>query len=95
MPIVSAQITSQSGPTLDVFVAVSSLRHQALLSANSPVPNPLPVRALIDTGASMTCVDPSETNLASFGYEVLIGRDVLNKCLLVYNGPLAVFSLAQ
>jgi hypothetical protein len=31
----------------------------ALQAANSPVPAPVPIRALVDTGASCSCVDPS------------------------------------
>jgi hypothetical protein len=30
-----------------------------LEKAHQPVPNPVPIRALVDTGASCTCVDPS------------------------------------
>lgn len=32
--------------------------------------------------------------LASQGYEVLIGRDILADCILVYNGPTESFTLA-
>jgi predicted aspartyl protease len=48
-----------SGPLMDAFVGVSDARRTALQSLNQPIPNPIQVRALIDTGASGTCVDPS------------------------------------
>lgn len=44
---------------LDCFIGVSSARRVALTAAQQPVPSPVQVRALIDTGASHTCVDPS------------------------------------
>jgi hypothetical protein len=39
-------------------VGVSKARGIALISAGLTVPEPLPIRALIDTGASCTCIDP-------------------------------------
>lgn len=44
---------------VDAFVCVSSGRRAALIAANSPVPQNHRIRALIDTGASGSCVDPS------------------------------------
>ena len=41
------------------FVGVSEARRAALIAAGQPVPNPERITALIDTGASGTCVDPS------------------------------------
>ncbi len=41
------------------FVGVSAARKDALAAAKQPIPNPVRVSALIDTGASGTCVDPS------------------------------------
>jgi hypothetical protein len=35
-----------------------------------------------------------EVALMSTGIDVLLGRDVLDKCLFVYNGPTGAFSLA-
>ena len=37
---------------------MSNARRSALTAAGQAVPNPFQVRALIDTGASDTCVDP-------------------------------------
>jgi len=47
-----------NGPLLDAFVGVSDARRTTLLSLNQTVPNPFQIRALVDTGASGTCVDP-------------------------------------
>jgi hypothetical protein len=35
-----------------------------------------------------------EQPLGPLGYQALLGRDVLAKCLLVYDGPSATFTLA-
>ena len=114
-----------------------------------PVPNPVQIRGLVDTGASGTCVDPSVLTtlglsptgsvtvntpstgtqphvadqydvslmipgahpthaplvvqnlpvmcaelLVPQGFHVLIGRDILSRCLLNYNGPMNLFTLA-
>jgi hypothetical protein len=48
-----------AGPLLTAFVGVSQLRSEALRAANEPVPTAVRVQALVDTGASCTCVDPS------------------------------------
>ena len=55
-------LTVQSGPggaVLDAWVGISQARRTALAAENQPQPPPIQVRALIDTGASHTCVDPS------------------------------------
>jgi len=48
-----------NGPVLTAVVAVSQERNAALVAAGKPVPKPVPITALVDTGASATCVDPS------------------------------------
>jgi hypothetical protein len=48
-----------NGPVLNAIVAVSQERNAALVAAGQPAPKPQPIRALVDTGASATCVDPS------------------------------------
>jgi len=58
LPHFTRQISPQ-GPIVDAFVVVSLGRASALTSANQTIPQPIRVRALIDTGASHTCVDPS------------------------------------
>jgi len=47
------------GPILVAYVGVSNARRVALVAAKQQIPNPIQVRALVDTGASGTCVDPS------------------------------------
>lgn len=44
---------------------VSTPRRQALLAAGQPVPDPMIVRLLVDTGASGTCID--QTHLVKLG----------------------------
>lgn len=58
MPFVTLPL-SAAGPMMDVLVAVSAPLHHALQKAGKPVPPPQQARALIDTGASCTCIDPS------------------------------------
>lgn len=60
MPHFTLQL-SPSGPLVDAFVSVSQARAAALMAENPPqtVATPRQIRALIDTGASNTCVDPS------------------------------------
>ena len=48
-----------SGPVVNAGVSVSEGRRQALLAANEPVPEIQVIRALIDTGASFTSIDPA------------------------------------
>ena len=48
----------ENGPLLNAVVHVSGARSTVLRSLGQPVPNAVPVRALVDTGASITCVDP-------------------------------------
>jgi len=56
---------SAGAPVIDLLVGVSGPRAEALKKANQAIPNPIPVRALIDTGASCTSIDP--TVLKSLG----------------------------
>lgn len=132
------------GPVVNVLVGLNAADVRILRMAGRPVPQPLSLRALIDTGAEVSCVDaqaiaplvllgvtpvryvianlpvaggllpaaeytvslsivhpsgksranlvlPSqsivELSLGQLGYQVLIGRDVLDRCLHIYNGP--------
>lgn len=142
--------TSQAlGPRLNALITVTNQRGQALKDAGLTVPSAVPVVAMVDTGASSTCVDPSVLNqlglsptgsvpvhtpssgatpamkdqfdfglvipgadrshaplilgaipvlsaelVATQGFEVLIGRDILQNCVLVYNGYAQFFTLA-
>jgi hypothetical protein len=132
---------------LQAYVAVSKARGQALTAAGQPVAQPVLITALVDTGASCTCVDPAalaqlqltptgSVSLATpttgsglvsadqydvaliipapngqpllletipvvasqlktaQGFDALIGRDILGRCILNYNGDAGLFTLA-
>ncbi|MGD0183195.1 MAG: retropepsin-like aspartic protease [Terriglobales bacterium] len=64
MPHFTLQLSPQ-GPIVNAGVMVGAAREQALQDAGQNVPNPQMVRALIDTGASISGVDP--TVLAALG----------------------------
>lgn len=132
-------VLQQTGPIIDVQVAVPTALEQLLRQSSKPVPPPVKGRALIDTGATISSVDDATirglgvspvglintgtaggpqqqnmyparfilqagwtfefsrvtgSNLTGTGLVALIGRDVLSRTILVYNGPLGVFSLA-
>jgi hypothetical protein len=120
-----------AGPVLNAGVAVSEGRRNALAAAGQAIPAMQYVRALVDTGASFTSVDPqvlSSLNLTPTGaieivtqstgqgthttdtYDVdftiwrwpwryaalhaLIGRDIMQRCILIYNGETSLFTLS-
>lgn len=58
MPHLNLQI-GPLGPVLDLQVQPSQPRTQALTAAGQAVPQPVLIRALVDTGASCTCIDPN------------------------------------
>lgn len=58
MPHFTLQI-APGGPILTAAVTVSEARAAALRASGKPVPDVVPIQALVDTGASCTCVDPS------------------------------------
>lgn len=69
MPHFTLQI-EPGGPFLYAFVRVSQPKAAALTSAGQAVPSPVPIRGLVDTGASSTCIDPSvlsSLNLSPIG----------------------------
>ena len=47
-----------------------------------------------DLSLVLRAVPVIESNLANQGFQALIGRDILAKCLFVYNGTEETFSLA-
>jgi hypothetical protein len=147
MPVLIAPLTPE-GAIVDVVVGPSAATVQALRTALRPVPAAVKTRAILDTGAEITCIDdalvqalalpfggtslahlpahgglmgtnlrdisltvvhPSgnyqndlvlrnltvlELSLAFLGYQLLIGRDLLARCRLLYNGPGNRFRLA-
>jgi hypothetical protein len=56
MPHLSLPFAS-GAPIIDLLVGVSKPRADALKAAGQPVPQVIPIRALIDTGASCTGID--------------------------------------
>lgn len=44
------------GPTVSVLVTVTQALEQSLVATGHPVPDPVPVTALVDTGASSTAI---------------------------------------
>jgi hypothetical protein len=143
VPLFSLQV-QPLGPLLSAVVGVSEAREEALRQMGQPVPPLVPIRALIDTGASCTCLDPSvlatlklsptgsvsvntpstgltphtadqydiglaipngiplilrtipvvASELLPQGFHALLGRDILEQCLFVYNGKDGFFTLA-
>jgi hypothetical protein len=140
---------SASGPVVDAAIMVSEARRQVLEQNNIPVPPPQLIRALVDSGASHTCLDPSVMSalgltptgttdvitpttgvnavsadtydvafavlagkpgeshlifptwkvssmelLHAQGIHALIGRDILSRCVLIYNGAENTFTIA-
>lgn len=137
MPSVTARI-QPIGPIVRLAVLVSQARREALVKASRPVPAPVIMDGLIDTGASGTCIDISAiqslqlsptgsvpnvtpstgptphycdqydvsiavmlsgsnfhvidtlpviaSQLSHQGHKALIGRDVLSRAILFYNG---------
>ena len=148
MPYFTRQVAPNGSLLVIALIGVSQARRNALVSAQQPVPNVVQVQALIDTGASCVCVDPSvlkQLNLSPTGstavnspttgsqpinvsqydvslaihaiaghaplvfqtvpaieaellaaqfFHVIIGRDILQWCLLTYDGRARMFSLA-
>jgi len=52
------QQSGSMGAIVHARVGVSAPKKEALIKANQAVPNVFQIRALIDTGASGTCLDP-------------------------------------
>jgi hypothetical protein len=144
LPHLTFQI-SPGGPLLDNAIGVSHARASALRAAQLSVPQALQIRALVDTGASCTCIDPAilqslgipptgmvpihtpstgatahqaavydislvpmhpalslptanvgvaEAHISMQGIQALIGRDIVGRCLVVYDGQSGMFTLA-
>lgn len=59
MPILQIPFTPPDGLRIQVQITLGRPELQRLRQARMPVPQPLSVVALLDTGAERTCVDPS------------------------------------
>jgi predicted aspartyl protease len=141
VPVPPQAVLTQRGPIVQVTVSVGQQIAAQVLQSGGVLPAPVSGLALIDTGASVTCVDqdaatqlqlpaidvvqvasashaaaeqnvypiqvevmglPITVNapravgasLAAQGLLVLLGRDVLQHCVLVYNGPAGSISLS-
>jgi len=131
----------QRGPVIPVVISPDPAFAAALQAVNKPIPQPVTGFALVDTGATTTCIDgtiaqqmglaPSGTaklssashqatdcltypvqlhfpawnvalqspkamgvTIANQGIIVLVGRDLLQNCVFVYNGADGSFTLA-
>jgi predicted aspartyl protease len=140
-PVQPALALAQRGPIVQVSVSVGQQIAEPILQAGGALPPPVSGLALIDTGATSTCVDQAAAEklqlpvidvvnvasashasaqqnvypirvevvglpiainapraigapLQSQGILVLLGRDVLQHCVLVYNGTMGSFSLS-
>jgi Retroviral aspartyl protease len=142
MPILNGQFEPDGA-----LVGLRRPEVRKLRAAGRPLPAPVAVRALLDTGAECTCIDPQalgglslplkglgltnvpalggltatpqrdasltiihpagaaqnlvihehpvvELALGQLGYQMLIGRDLLDQWLFVRNGPASTFSLS-
>ncbi|MBL8792432.1 MAG: hypothetical protein JNM56_00865 [Planctomycetia bacterium] len=58
MPVLTSPIEFE-GALVDVLIGFSSTQIGLLRAASKPIPPPIAVRALIDTGAESTCFDPA------------------------------------
>ena len=145
MPILTYPI-GLDGPVVPILIYVSHPRQKAMQKAGIAPPPPATARALLDTGASCTAVDPTiiqklglsptgstrivtpstgstphvcdqydvalafvigqnihgisptiavvESNLDHQGIQALIGRDVLQQGMMIFNGKDASVTLA-
>ena len=141
VPIPPSQAMSARGPVLQVSVTIISSVAEQVIQQGATLPSPISGLALIDTGATTTCIDdeiaqqigapvidvvkmnsashantdaniyPVHLEIAGFnihinaqrcmgaalqphGLIMLIGRDVLAKCTLFYNGVSGQFTLS-
>jgi hypothetical protein len=59
VPRLTGAWTKADGAVLTVRIGVSRAERKRLRLANRPIPQPRSIPALIDTGAEVTCIDPS------------------------------------
>jgi hypothetical protein len=147
MPVLTGPLRPE-GALVDARISMSHTQVRQLRFAGRPIPAPVLLRGMLDTGAESTCVEPravaalalpfkaiglanlpagggltlgpqfeaaltvihpsgdprrdlvvpdllvTELPLGALGYEVLIGRDVLDLWRFLYHGPRRRFRLA-
>ena len=59
MPVLALPFTPQDGVRVQSLITLSAPRLLHLRQTRQPIPAPVQVVALLDTGAERTCVDPS------------------------------------
>jgi hypothetical protein len=145
MPSLTIKGVQANRAVVSLYVGPSAPRAEALATAGRPPVYPIEVSALIDTGAALTCIEPSiaadlnlpmtgeryvhtassgdeplpsatydvqlylpwmpplviasqlpvvALDLRHLGVRMLLGRDVLSRGLLIYNGPEDQLTLA-
>jgi hypothetical protein len=57
MPTIVLPLDSRRRPMVEIAVAVPAARARAIRQSGQAVPQPLHLSALLDTGASRTCID--------------------------------------
>ena len=76
-------ITSQDGLALNVMIGLNGADTASLVNQGKPVPTPILVRAILDSGTDATCVAPRI--LRNLGLTLLV-----QKSTLTVSGPLPV-----
>jgi hypothetical protein len=146
MPHFILPVNNPGGVLIPISVGVSVSRALALQNLSQPIPPPIIVQGLLDTGASGVCIDPiivqklslqatgicnmitpstgpiaqivpeydisikishsggssldfdslpaMKASLSNQGFYVLLGRNILSRCLLIYDGVNNSFTLA-
>lgn len=138
MPNLTVEVAADQAPVVELVIAPTEARAEALKAAAGPIPPSIVVLAMLDTGAAISLIthriaeqlnlDPggersvfgvavaaTETgvvyrvrlffggmpavqlastaqviaveDLTEFGVSMIVGRDLLSRCLLLYNGP--------
>jgi hypothetical protein len=144
---VTDEISDTDGALVRIEVGLTKADRRRRRRVGQPIPQPVEMMAVLDTGAQTTCVAPTavarlalpiknarltnapgvaglqstvtrevsltilhpsgdpaahliipvlevaELDLGTLGYDALIGRDVLARCVLTYDGPAGSFTL--
>jgi len=59
MPVLALPFTPKGGVRVQAQITISQTNLLHLRRTHQPIPQPVPVVALLDTGAERTCVDPA------------------------------------